>query len=114
VSSASQGAVEVLRFAVPAHERDEWVEVETGVWTDFLRRQPGFLAKEVWAPIEGDDVLVVIWWASLADWKAIGPEACAEVDERMGDWLRPLTEAHELALLRRFDGPVAGPPPGAP
>ncbi|MEM9032970.1 MAG: TIGR03792 family protein [Actinomycetota bacterium] len=107
-------AVELLRFAVPTHERDEWVEVETGVWTDFLRRCPGFLAKEVWAPVDGDDVLVVIWWSSLGEWKAITPEQCAEVDERMGEWLRPLSEAHELELVRRFDGPIDESAPGTP
>ncbi len=101
-------AVEVLRFAVAADERDEFIEVETGVWTDFLRRQDGFLAKEVWVPVEGDDALVVIWWASLEQWKRITAEQCAEVDERMGDWLRPITDVHELHLDRRFEGRLDG------
>lgn len=104
--TSSRVAVEVLRFAVAAEEREAFIEVETGVWTDFLRRQDGFLAKEVWAPVAGDDVIVAIWWESLDQWKAIGPERCAEVDERMGEWLRPITDVHELELLHRFDGRI--------
>lgn len=99
-------AVEILRFAVDAAERDEFVEVETGVWTDFLRRQDGFLAKEVWAPVVGDDVIVAIWWETLDQWKSITPERCAQVDERMGEWLRPITEVRELHLLHRFEGRI--------
>ena len=79
---------------------------EVSIWTDFLRRQDGFLAKEVWVPVDGDDVIVAIWWESLAQWKAIGPEACAEVDERMGEWLRPIADVHELHLAHRFEGRV--------
>ena len=99
-------AVEVLRFGVAAHEREEFMAVERSVWTDFLRRQDGFLAKEVWVPVEGDDVIVTIWWESLAQWKAITPEHCAEVDERMGEWLRPISAVQELLLVERFEGRI--------
>ncbi|HSL59737.1 MAG TPA: TIGR03792 family protein [Acidimicrobiales bacterium] len=82
-------AVEVLEFAVEPHLRDRWLEVERDTWTEFLRRQPGFVHKQVWLdPIDESRVTVVIWWASRAQWKQITPEQVAAVDAEMGEWFR--------------------------
>lgn len=84
--------IELLTFQVAAHERDEWMRIEEDVWSRFLEAQDGFVRKEMWVE-EGDDATIhaVIWWDSMEQWKAIGPEAVAEVDERMGEWLREPT-----------------------
>lgn len=84
--------IEMLRFAVDPEERSEWLEVEERTWSRFLERQPGFVRKEMWVE-EGDHdhVHAVIWWESLAQWKAVGPDAVRAVDETMGSWLRRAT-----------------------
>lgn len=84
--------VEWLTFEVTPSERDEWLVVEEGVWSRFLETQPGFVRKEMWIE-EGDAgrVHAVIWWSSREEWKRITPERVAEVDERMGRFLRPCT-----------------------
>lgn len=88
----------MLTFAVTPDERAEWLDVEERAWSRFLERQPGFVRKEMWLE-EGDDdhVHAVIWWESMEQWKAIGPEAVSEVDHSMGKWLRrPTTRVHHV------------------
>ena len=84
--------IELLTFHVAEHERDEWLRVEEDVWSRFLEQQDGFVRKEMWIE-EGDTSTIhaVIWWESMEQWKAIGPEAVAAVDERMGELLREPT-----------------------
>ena len=84
--------IEMLRFDVARADHEQWLDVERRVWTGFLRTVPGFLRKETW--IDDDDpdaVTVVIWWESLAHWRAVTAEQCAAVDQEMGEWFRPCT-----------------------
>lgn len=77
--------VEFLTFRVPPDEMDVWLDVEEQHWTRFLERQPGFVRKEVWRPVDGDDVLhAVIWWESYELWKAIPADELAAVSAAMG------------------------------
>ena len=77
--------VEFLSFDVPEARRKAWVSKEGEVWSTFLEATPGFLRKELWDSIEDPDrMTVVIWWRSLADWKAITPEQVAGIDADMG------------------------------
>ncbi|MEX2627328.1 MAG: TIGR03792 family protein [Ilumatobacteraceae bacterium] len=95
--------VEFLTFHVPADQVDEWLEVEARHWTRFLERQPGFLDKEMWRPVDRPDVVhAVIWWASLEQWKAIPPDELAGVSEAMGPHEREATcESFEVLRSRR-------------
>jgi len=80
--------IEVLTFDVPPADRDAWLELEEAVWSRFLEQQPGFVRKEIWIPEDDDQTVhAVIWWETMEQWKAIGPETVAEVDKRMGDLL---------------------------
>lgn len=93
--------VELLTFEVEPAERDEWLRIEESVWSRFLERQPGFVRKEMWmGPDDSSAVHAVIWWESMASWKAIGPDTVAEVDEQMGEWLRVAT-CQALEVLRQ-------------
>ena len=84
--------IEMLRFEVAESDRDAWLEAEHRVWTGFLRTVPGFLRKETWIDDEEPGVVtVVIWWESLAHWRAVTPEQCEAVDAQMGEWFRPCT-----------------------
>ena len=92
--------VEYLTFAVEPEHRAAWAERELEVWSAFLRRQPGFIRKELWEPEhDPDHVHVVIWWESLHAWKAITAEQVAAVDREMGDLLVVPT-CHSFNVLR--------------
>ncbi|MEM7287210.1 MAG: TIGR03792 family protein [Actinomycetota bacterium] len=91
--------VEMLSFDVDPQVRGAWLEADARVWTAFLETCDGFVRKEVWvdADDEGAPVRVVIWWGSMAQWKAVGPEAVAEADARMGDLaVEPTCRAFEV------------------
>ena len=83
--------VEELEVEVSAADRAAYIARDRETWTAFLRGCEGFVRKEVWAPAERPDVLVIqIWWTSRADWKRVTPAAVAEIDARLGDLLRPV------------------------
>lgn len=101
--------VEELHIAVAAPERAEFLVREAAVWTAFLRTCDGFVRKEVWLPEDDDSLVVVmIWWESMAQWKAVTAEQCDEVDHRMGEWLRPIVfaRAHVRASSTHGPGPA--------
>jgi len=93
--------VEELEMRVPAERLDGYLAVDAAVWTEFLRRQPGFRSKIVLRPLERPGVVILhIVWESRADWMAVSAEACAEVDRRMGDHLPELVACREYEVLR--------------
>ena len=89
--------VEFLTFTVQPSDQAGWIAADDRVWTTFLRRQPGFVDKQVWTD-RSDPHLVhaVITWADEESWKAIPPDALARADDEMGVWQRPL-------VMRVFD-----------
>jgi len=92
LATVTHMVIEWLTFEVPAHEQDEWLDIEEGIWTRFLEVQPGFVRKEVWVEDSSPDLVhAVIWWESLAQWKQITPEQVDEVDQRMGQAWRACT-----------------------
>lgn len=80
--AAAEGeVVELLRLRVPERQRPAWERAEQGVWEPWLRQQPGFLSREIlWDAAHGE-ALVLIHWASLADWRSI-PEAAIQRQQR--------------------------------
>lgn len=85
--------MEFLSFEVDASERDAWISADHRIWTAFLRRQEGFVDKQVWTD-RADPGLVhaVIIWSDEESWKAIPTSELARVDDEMGEWRRPFTE----------------------
>jgi uncharacterized protein (TIGR03792 family) len=78
---AAGPVVELLRLRVPERQRPAWQKAEQLVWEPWLRQQPGFLSREIlWDP-DHAEALVLIHWASLADWRSI-PEAAIERQQR--------------------------------
>lgn len=74
--------VEELRLRVPVEQRQAWLQAERGSWGPFLARQDGFLGRELfWDPARQEAVLL-IRWASRAQWQAIPPAQLQEVQER--------------------------------
>lgn len=90
--------VEFLTFDVPLDEQSEWLRVDENHWSRFLERQPGFEGKQIWVnPDEPSKVHAVIWWTSMAHWKAVPDDELAAVAEAMGDQERvPVCTAFDL------------------
>ncbi|QYO67785.1 TIGR03792 family protein [Leptolyngbya sp. 7M] len=64
--------IEWLKVRVAPELREQYVQKDAEIWTTFLSKYPGFLNKEVWiSPDNLAEVILVIHWASLDDWKAI-------------------------------------------
>ncbi|MBD2465291.1 TIGR03792 family protein [Oscillatoria sp. FACHB-1407] len=82
--------VEFLRFTVASELREQFVRLDSDIWTPVLAKTSGFLRKEVW--LNSDDpteVVVVIHWASFEKWQSIPPEDLQKTEEifsqEMGD-----------------------------
>ena len=91
--------VEELTLQVDAPDIEGFLEADARVWTAFLTAQPGFVRKEVWLPGDRPNtVVILVWWASREQWKAISDETVAGVDREMGDWFRePVVREYVVA-----------------
>jgi uncharacterized protein (TIGR03792 family) len=73
--------IEWLVITVPAEWQERYLVADAAIWTAFLATCPGYLGKEIWLdPATPDAVVMVIRWASRAEWKAIDPAALAAVE----------------------------------
>lgn len=92
--------IEFLTFRVPVDELDEWLVVDARHWSRFLERQPGFGRKEMWRSADDPtSVHAVIWWESMAHWKAVPQTELDAVVAAMGPYERH-AECVAFDLLR--------------
>ena len=71
---AKDAVIEQLRLQVPAAHRELWLQAEARTWQPWLEQQDGFEQRSLyWDPMR-EEGLLLIKWASRAQWKAI-PEA---------------------------------------
>ena len=79
---ASETVVELLRLQVPASQRQVWLDAEGRTWQPWLEQQQGFLGRDLyWDPAHEQGVLM-IRWATRAQWKAISVEEVNRVQEQ--------------------------------
>lgn len=72
VTDQSQGpVVEHLRVKVPADARTAWRQAEEESWGPWLRRQEGFLGRDLLWDAEREEGLLLIRWRSRRQWLAI-------------------------------------------
>ncbi len=93
-------AVEYLVFNMKEELVDRFIELDRAIWTEELAKQAGFISKEVWINRKkGGEVTTILYWNSLAEWKAIDHHWLMEVDKRftalMGEGSFTLTAVHE-------------------
>lgn len=69
--------VEQLRLRVPKQGRQAWLKAERASWDPWLQRQQGFLGRELYWDAQREEGVLLIRWASRADWDAI-PKADIE------------------------------------
>ena len=79
---ASEFVVEMLRLDVPAAQRQIWLEAEASTWQPWLERQGGFLGRDLYWDPRLEQGVLVIRWASRAEWKSIEEDAVDEVQQR--------------------------------
>jgi uncharacterized protein (TIGR03792 family) len=75
--SLEVAVIEHLRVRVRADARSAWLQAETHTWEPWLRRQRGFLGRELFWDADREEGILLIRWASREQWKAIRDE---EVD----------------------------------
>ena len=57
-----------------------------------IRDSDGYISKEVWPSIDHpDDVVIIVRWESLAQWKTFPDDLSLKLDARMQDGQRELT-----------------------
>ena len=83
--------VEHLRLQVPQESREQWMVAERGSWEPWLKRQPGFLGRDLfWDPATEEGTLL-IRWSSREAWKSISMEEVETVQERFETLAREQT-----------------------
>lgn len=79
---ASEFVVEMLRLEVPAAQREIWLAAEASTWQPWLEQQDGFLGRDLFWDPKLEQGLLLIRWASRAQWKAIEADAVDQVQQR--------------------------------
>lgn len=70
-SEAPPAVVEQLRLKVPAGTQRAWLQAEQESWGPWLRRQDGFLGRDLLWDAEREEGLLLIRWRSRRQWLAI-------------------------------------------
>jgi uncharacterized protein (TIGR03792 family) len=78
VQEASAMVIEHLRLFVPEGNQQAWLEAEQQTWEPWLRRQKGFLGREMLWDRRRQEGILLIYWQSHQHWKAVSaPEVVA-------------------------------------
>ena len=93
--------IEWLEFEVPAEKREAFLQRDEEVWTQGLKKFPGFLGKETWIDPRQGTIILVIRWETREQWKSISPEELDALDCRMGDLKMPIAKSYEYQV-RKF------------
>lgn len=88
--SLEVAVIEHLRVRVQADAQAAWLHAEAHSWDPWLRRQSGYLGRELRWDADREEGVLLIRWASREQWKAI-PEAEVEA-----------IQAEFESLARRF------------
>ena len=68
---AKDAVIEQLRLQVPAAYRELWLQAEARTWQPWLEQQDGFEQRSLYWDPTREEGLLLIQWASRAQWKAI-------------------------------------------
>ena len=74
--------VEHLRLKVPAGAREAWLEAEQESWGPWLRRQDGFLRRDLLWDAEREEGLLLIHWRSRRQLLAIPDKEIEAVQDQ--------------------------------
>jgi uncharacterized protein (TIGR03792 family) len=75
--------IEWLKVRVSPDLREKFIQQDAEIWTSMLAKYPGFLSKEVWInPETPTEVVLIIRWASLEDWKAVPLDRLVQTEQQ--------------------------------
>lgn len=75
--------IEWLKVRVSPDLREKFIQQDAEIWTSMLANYPGFLSKEVWInPETPTEVVLIIRWASLEDWKAVPLDRLVQTEQQ--------------------------------
>jgi uncharacterized protein (TIGR03792 family) len=95
--------VEHLWVKVPAAARGAWRQAEEETWGPWLRRQDGFLGRELLWDAEREEGLLLIRWRSRGQWLSIPASEIEAVQRRFEAAAR-----RALAADPEAGGPASG------
>lgn len=82
--------IEWLKFRVAPEVREKFVQKDEEIWTKAVSQYPGYMGKEVWInPEIPEELVLVIRWQSLEQWRAIPEDFGVEVEARFAQAMAP-------------------------
>jgi uncharacterized protein (TIGR03792 family) len=104
--------VEHLRLRVPTGGREAWLQAESETWDPWLRRQKGFVDREVLWNSDREEGVLLIHWASHEDWKAIPAREVTAIQKTFEDVARrclnlPETSDNPFPLIFAGEVPLS-------
>lgn len=92
--------IEWLKIKVSSELREKFIEKDAQIWTAMLSGYPGFLSKEVWInPETPTEVVLIIRWQTLEQWKAVPQERLAQIEKR---FTKEFGEQQEIIEAAQF------------
>ncbi|HEY9763444.1 MAG TPA: TIGR03792 family protein [Trichocoleus sp.] len=101
--------IEWLKFRMAPENREQYIQLDTDIWTAALQGYPGFVSKEVWIdPADAETVICVIRWSSREQWKSIAEAELAKVTQAFDQALGFTYELVESKEFQARQFPVIG------
>ncbi len=88
---SNQMIVEYLRLHVPNQDRKAWLIAEQKSWEPWLKKQKGFLGRQLFWDPETEEALLLISWTSRIEWKMIPNEEIDHVQNAFEEIANDLT-----------------------
>ena len=71
VNFPKESIVEHLKLDVPKKFKNAWLKAEEGSWEPWLRKQDGFLGRQLFWDPKVEEATLLIGWESREVWKSI-------------------------------------------
>ena len=71
VNFPKESIVEHLKLDVPKKFKNAWLKAEEGSWEPWLRKQDGFLGRQLFWDPKVEEATLLIGWESKEIWKSI-------------------------------------------
>ena len=92
--------IEWLRLKVPPEKWEAFIQRDEEVWTTGLKNFPGFLGKEIWVDSVENEVVMLIRWETMEQWKSVLQSTIDELDRQMGDLQIAIAESREYQVSK--------------
>jgi uncharacterized protein (TIGR03792 family) len=101
--------VEHIKLKVPEEARQAWLEAERQSWEPWLRRQKGFVSRELLWDSRTEEGTLLIRWASREQWQAIPETEIEAVQRRFEQLAKTATGSSANPFPVVFEGELLPP-----